>query len=125
MKLVVGIACSLTQPLLAAILAHKGFQVVLHLLLHILVGHLDTVDQSFVDHQLGQQDVLQNTATVLLRIAGTLAHTYLGIAVLNVGELDNILSDNRHHLVDNHLLLRHRTARQHGKEDGYEYSFHS
>ena len=119
-QFVVGVADGLAQAVFPAHLVDNGVEIVFHLVFHLLVSHLHTVDHTFVHQQFADEHTLQQAATLGMGVLHALPQTYLAVGLLDIGILDDGLSDDGHDTV-NHLFtllgLRQGGAHHGGEQD--------
>ena len=99
MKLIVAVVEHFAEFLFPSGLGHGGLEVVLHLLLDLVVGHLHAVDHSFVHKQFVYQHVLEQGATFFVSVLHPLVQTNLRISLFYIGMSDNVFTHHGNNTV--------------------------
>ena len=100
----IGEACSFMQGFAGAVVAHVVLEVVFYILVYLVVGDLDAIHLALVHQELAKDEVLENSATVVEGVGGTLFEAYLSIGALDVGVLDDVASHDGGDPVDDVVL---------------------
>lgn len=77
LEFIIREACSLAEGFFGAILLKVAAEVVVEILLHLLLRHLDTVDLALVNEQLGKNEVFEDGATGGMGIGNGGVHAHL------------------------------------------------